>query len=127
MKKNEEKELFLKELGIRIRKLRILNGLTQNELATMCGYNSASKNSNINKIEAGKSDLSAYRLSILAKHLGVSAAFLIGEWDKEEEDKYFAKSNAMHLINTRMNADEREELLKGIAILFDEKSEKTEI
>ena len=118
--KKMEKDELLKELGTRIRKLRRIRGLTQWELAELCGYQSQSSNSTINKIEAGKSDVPVSKLLKLSEVLGVSVAFLMGEGSDEEEEKYFAKNNAMMLLKKKLSADEQDELIKGLQIYFNE-------
>ena len=120
-----EKDEILYELGNRIRKLRRIRGYTQWELAEMCGYQSNTSNSTINKIESGKSDVPVSKLVKFAEVLDVSVSFLLGEGGKEAEEKYFAKNNAMMLMKKRLNNTEQEELIKGLQIYFRESKDGT--
>ncbi len=117
-----EKDELLEQLGKRVRKLRRIKGLTQCQLAELCGYHSNTSNSTINKIESGKSDVPISRLVKLAEVLGVSVSFLMGEGNQEEEDNYFAKNNAMMLLKKKLNSSEQEELIRGLEIYFSEAS-----
>lgn len=58
-----------------IRRLRLLLGLSQEELARMTGYNDRSS---IAKIEAGQVDLSETKIASFAAALGVTPAELMG-------------------------------------------------
>ena len=68
------------ELGDKIKKLRLELGMTQEELAEKVGYKSKST---INKIEKNVNDISFEKISILAKVLKCSPAYLMG-WESEE-------------------------------------------
>lgn len=60
---------MLKKIGERIRKLRSIKGLTQENVAEELGINSSS----YSKIERGETDANASRLLQIAKVLGVNA------------------------------------------------------
>lgn len=75
---NNEKELFLKQFGERVKTCRINCGLTLEELANKIGYTSVNARSSVQKIEAGKSDLPASKIIKLATALGVSVSYLMG-------------------------------------------------
>jgi len=60
-------------VGQKIRELRIARGLTQEQLASLSGYNSKA---GICKIEKGERDIPQRRLVDIAKALGVSPSEL---------------------------------------------------
>ena len=62
----------LKNLGLRIRALRKERGLTQIELAFRCKM----EPSNLNRIEAGRTNPTVRSLTLVANGLGVKLAFL---------------------------------------------------
>lgn len=70
----------------RIRRLRQENNMSQDELAKKTGYTSRST---INKIEAGKIDISRAKIKVFADALGVTPAYLMG-WEDESEQGYYA-------------------------------------
>lgn len=70
----------MKHVGIKIKEIRTLRGLSQEELATKMNYRSRST---INKIELGIADVSSSKIKEFAKVLNVSVSYLMG-W---EEDK----------------------------------------
>lgn len=67
---------YLKTLGNNIKSFRLLNGWTQEELATKCGYTSDNRKSAIHKIESGKSNLPASKLAVFARVFGVAPSDL---------------------------------------------------
>ncbi|MBS5347878.1 MAG: helix-turn-helix transcriptional regulator [Megasphaera micronuciformis] len=69
----------------RIRRLRQENNMSQDELAKKTGYTSRST---INKIEAGKIDISRTKIKVFADALGVTPAYLMG-WEDESEQGYY--------------------------------------
>ena len=69
----------------RIRRLRQENNMSQDELAKKTGYTSRST---INKIEAGKIDISRAKIKVFADALGVTLAYLMG-WEDESEQGYY--------------------------------------
>ena len=69
----------------RIRRLRQKNNMSQDELAKKTGYTSRST---INKIEAGKIDISRTKIKVFADALGVTPAYLMG-WEEESEQGYY--------------------------------------
>ena len=69
----------------RIRRLRQENNMSQDELAKKTGYTSRST---INKIEAGKIDISRAKIKFFADALGVTPAYLMG-WEEESEQGYY--------------------------------------
>jgi transcriptional regulator with XRE-family HTH domain len=58
----------------RLREMREKKGLTQRELAHLCGMNEHQ----VFRYENGKSDPSATNLGLIARELGVSADYLLG-------------------------------------------------
>lgn len=71
----------MKDIGKKIRQLRIEKGMTQDELAKKCGY--ASRVS-INKIELTR-DIPIKKVVLIAKALDVTPQSLMGWEDKEPE------------------------------------------
>ena len=69
----------------RIRRLRQENNMSQDELAKKTGYTSRST---INKIEAGKIDISRTKIKVFSDALGVTPAYLMG-WEDESEQGYY--------------------------------------
>ena len=67
---------YLKNVGKRIRKVRILRGLSQDELAKRCGYKSRSA---INKIETGINDIPISKIKIIAEILDVDKMIILNE------------------------------------------------
>ena len=59
--------------------------MSQDELAKKTGYTSRST---INKIEAGKIDISRAKIKFFADALGVTPAYLMG-WEEESEQGYY--------------------------------------
>lgn len=80
-----------------IKRLRLEQNMTQDELAQKVGYTSRSS---INKIEAGKVDLSQSKIIEFAAVLGVTPAYLMG-WD-DPEDKPVAPSDSIDPEVTKM-------------------------
>ena len=68
-------EGFRKVVGERIRFFRIQRGLSQEELAKLCGYTSRST---IARIEKGQNEFPQSKFKELAKALGVTAIDLMG-------------------------------------------------
>lgn len=65
---------FLSEMGARIKRLRQRCGLSQDDLARMCGYTSRSS---INKVEKGIVDIPQSKISLIAIALGVTPTYLM--------------------------------------------------
>lgn len=65
----------------RIRRLRQEHNMSQDELAKKTGYTSRST---INKIEAGKIDISRAKIKVFADALNVTPAYLMG-WEEDSE------------------------------------------
>lgn len=81
---DNEKQEFLIAFGNRVRQLRIEKQMSLDELARKCGYTSDNARSSIQKIEAGKSDIPASKISLIAKALEVPISVIMGwcdEWD----------------------------------------------
>lgn len=80
---SEEKKAYLKALGQRIKKLRTDRGLTQQELADLCGF---SGRSTINRLEVGRNDINQNKLRILAEALRVDVADILYTGTDEEHN-----------------------------------------
>lgn len=66
----------------RIRRLRQERNMSQDDLAKKTGYTSRST---INKIEAGKIDISRAKIKVFADALGVTPAYLMGWEDAPDQ------------------------------------------
>lgn len=73
-KKYYRDERFLKQIGLRIRQLRLEKGMTQEELAFECDYADFSQ---INRIELGKVNFSISYLKLIAEKLEVPVKELL--------------------------------------------------
>lgn len=90
-----EKQEFLIAFGNRIRKLRTDKQLSLDELARKCGYTSENARSSIQKIEAGKSDIPASKIKMLAQALEVPIGEIMGwydEWDNQFNIEHISKN-----------------------------------
>jgi len=67
----------IKETGNRVHMRRRALGLTQQQLADLCGF----PYQIISRVEKGHQDLYAQRLALIATHLQVSADYLLGLTD----------------------------------------------
>lgn len=59
---------YLKKVGENIKKVRLSKNISQIELAHKCDF----ENSNLNRIEAGKNNLTIKTLLIISKELEIS-------------------------------------------------------
>lgn len=111
---------YKKELGRKIRDLRIQKGMSQEELAKKVGYKSTNSRSTINKIEMGKNDISQSKIPLYAKALGVSVGELLAT-DKESK-----LCQEVHVIECIQNTfgDEAWELMKNFLQLNAEGKKK---
>jgi transcriptional regulator with XRE-family HTH domain len=73
-KKYQRDDLFLKNIGLRIRQLRIEKGMSQENLAFECEYADFSQ---INRIELGKVNFSISYLKLIAEKLDVPVKELL--------------------------------------------------
>ena len=116
-----------KEIGERIRQLRIQKGMSQEELATAVGYKSENSRSTVNKVEKGINDITQSRLKAYAKALGTTVAYLLGYdayWDKC--DKQFNSHGERNKESIAFDAVERafgKEAVK-LLILFSQLNEQ---
>lgn len=67
-------DAFLKQIGERVRELRLQKGLTQMELAFKCNDKDYSQ---INRVELGKVNFSVSYLSLISEALGVTPQELL--------------------------------------------------
>lgn len=82
----QERTLYLIEIGNRIKALRTERDMSQDELAKKCGYTSRST---INKIELGINDVPQSKIKAIAEALGVSIGDILcwNELDKFHDTK----------------------------------------
>lgn len=88
---DHEKQEFLIAFGNRVRQLRTEKQMSLDELARKCGYTSDNARSSIQKIEAGKSDIPASKIRLIAKALEVPVSVIMGwcdEWDSSIDIKH---------------------------------------
>ncbi len=90
----QEKEKFLTEFGNRVRQYRTEKKMSLDELARKCGYTSDNARSSIQKIEAGKSDVPASKIRLLAKALELPVNAIMG-WPDEREAGCTANSSPL--------------------------------
>ncbi len=83
---DQERTLYLLEIGNRIKQLRIERNMSQDELARKCGYTSRST---INKIELGINDVPQSKIKSIAEALNVSVGEILC-WN-EMDEKYDTK------------------------------------
>jgi len=91
-----------------IKKLRIEQHLSQEELARRVGY---TDRSSIAKIEKGEFDLPQSKIFAFADALGVSASDLMG-WDEPTREK--AQTVAAHFDGDDLTDEEMDEIQKYI-------------
>lgn len=73
-KKYYRDDLFLKNIGLRIRQIRIQKGISQENLAFECEYADFSQ---INRMELGKVNFSVSYLKLIAEKLDVPITELL--------------------------------------------------
>lgn len=101
---------FLTEMGLRIKYKRTEAGLSQQELADKCGFQTRSA---ISMVESGKRDITRDKIILIAQALGVSPAYLMG-WENKLNsiEKIEAENYAKRLV--KLPADKREIIYKLI-------------
>lgn len=104
---DEERREFLVQFGNRVKKYRTQKGMTLEELANRMGYTSDNARSSAQKIEAGKNDLPASKIRMLAQVLEVPVGVLMG-WDENWD--------AMHNPNGKLATEA--ELLDQIEEMY---------
>ena len=92
----------MKQIGLRVKKFRIKNNLTQDELAKKVGYSSKSM---IHKIETGKTDIPFSKAIELATALGITVNDLSGTTKNNSLIKEFSKSFREFLLDNSGNTD----------------------
>lgn len=73
MTADRQEDIFLKELGSKIKVLRITQGLSQAQLADSVGMSQRY----LSEIEAGKRNISIYFLKLLTERLSISLSELL--------------------------------------------------
>ena len=98
------KREILKISGERIRRARLVKGLTQTELAAKCGY---SDPTTIYKIEKGKQDVPTSKIKLLCAALDIDFNYLKGDIDQ------IINLNGRPVIIERVSVDsKRAELMR---------------
>lgn len=98
------------ELYTNIKKYRIQNHMSQNELAKLTGY---TDRSSIAKIEKGLVDLPQSKIMLFASALNVDPGDLMGEVDNMGQDDILLESISM------LNSAGRERVLQYVSDLLD--------
>lgn len=94
--------IFLSEMGLRIKNKRIELGYSQEELAKICGFKGRSA---ISMIELGLRDIAHEKIVAISKALGVTPAFIMG-WQEPEVGEFNIvtdKSNTQVEIENRLS------------------------
>ena len=94
----------------RIRRIRLEQGLTQEELALKCGYNTRST---IARIESGDRNLVASKISTIAKALNVTPSYLMDgktETDKEKSSSELSEEEKGLLELFRELPDDKQDM-----------------
>lgn len=84
---DNDKQYFLRALGMNIKRLREEKNLSQEELANLCGYSESNARSSMSKIEKGVNDVPASKLKKIASALGVSVTELMNCTEQAKEIK----------------------------------------
>lgn len=82
----QQRKLYLIEIGNRIKQLRLERDMSQDELAKRSGYGSRST---INKIELGINDVPQSKIKAIAEALGVCVGEILcwNDFDEEHDSK----------------------------------------
>lgn len=111
MSENKGKDDFLQRLGQNIKKYRTEKGLSQAELAKLCGFDSDNSRSTISKIEKGVNDVPASTLKAIAKALGVTVC------DLTQNTEEMQKKMLLHNLLEEMYGSKAEPLVELFAKL----------
>lgn len=96
-------ELILIEIGARIRDRRVELGISQDELATLCGFGGRSA---VSLVEKGKRNITTERLQLIADALKVKPQYLMGWGNDFNESAYIIsspKSDTQTLIEKKLS------------------------
>ena len=102
-----------KQIGERIKRLRIQNNLTQQQLADKLQYKSRST---INKIELGISEIHPTKIRSFAHALNTSPQYLLGQCEEPEacENKVQILLDDGSLVNYSLDNERTDKLLNFI-------------
>ena len=100
------------DLYTNIKKRRMELGMTQDELAKLCGY---TDRSSIAKIESGKIDLTQSKILLFAEVLRTTPAELMG-WNEPEDDGYYTNPDTVAIAQKMKES-------KEMTMLFDAASD----
>ena len=75
-------DLNLREIGVRIQKIRIEKGMTQEELAEKVG----TSQKHLSQIEIGCHNMKLDTIAAIAKHLGVSVDLLLADYTDSKNE-----------------------------------------
>lgn len=89
MNENFCEDDFLKNLGSRIKILRVAQGLSQAQLADSINMSPRY----LSEVEAGKRNISIYFLKLLAERLSISLSDLLNFTNKEERETILKELN----------------------------------
>lgn len=109
------KKQILKISGERVRRARLLKGLSQKELAAICGY---SDSTTIYKIEKGLQDIPTSKIKLLCSALDIDFNYLKGDID------YILDIGGRAVVFERQTVDDRRaDLMRQISDLLSKASE----
>jgi transcriptional regulator with XRE-family HTH domain len=80
---SDRRQKFLQQFGRRVRAARILRGSTLQQCADQANISY----SNLSMIERGKRSMYVEHLPALARALGVSVQYLLGEEEPDEDER----------------------------------------
>ncbi len=103
------------DYGTLIKELRIKNGLTQNQVAESLGVTPGY----ISNVENNRTAMSLRILTYYARLVGCSLDSLVGELEPEYTET--ALDRQLYEVMMRLDYDEKEKLLKTIAIWTEER------
>ena len=75
---DNDKQYFLRALGMNIKRLREEKNLSQEELANLCGYSESNARSSMSKIEKGINDVPASKLKVQLAEILKNEGFIKG-------------------------------------------------
>lgn len=106
-----------KNLGERVRELRLSKGMSQTELAKLCGYSSKSV---ISKIEGGNLGFPLDKIAPMSKALGVSVDFLLYGKTAEPDPTFEGRKAVLLEYIRQMDEKQTERFIRFLEIFLDQ-------
>lgn len=113
-----DKEESLKNVGSNIRHYRELRGMSLEELASKCGYESDNGRSSMSKIERGKNDIPASKLKKIADILCVSPSALLGNSSGEDPQHQDPDQAVLDLYH-RLDSTDQAKVVERMEVLLE--------